>query len=77
MKGLQKLPYESQIDAIIIAQQYGGLHTINGYGGQSPPGWSGLCDFDKQEYFFYLNHWIQRYHLEKDRLYFLDLKTGN
>lgn len=76
MKGLKKLPYEAQIDAMIIAQKYG-IHTINGFSGQWPTGWRGIYDFDKPEYFSYLKHWIQQHHLENDQLYFLDFTTGD
>jgi hypothetical protein len=75
-EGLKKSPFEAQIDAMIIAQKYG-LCTINGYSGQFPPGWSMVYDFDKPEYIFALGRWIQRYNLENDQLYFLDIKTGS
>ena len=75
-EGLKKLPYEAQIDAMIIAQKYG-LYTINGYSGQFPINWAGIYDFGKPEYIVCLNSWIQRYDLESDQLYFLDAKMGN
>lgn len=75
-EGLNKAPYEVQIDAMIIAQKYG-LHTINGYSGQSPFGWNGIYDVDKPEYILALGLWIQHYNLESDQLYFLDAKTGS
>ena len=46
VEGVKKLPYEAQIDAMIIAQKYG-LHTINGYSGQFPRGWGGIYNFDR------------------------------
>lgn len=76
-KGLKKLPYEAQIDAMIIAQK-NVIHTINGYSAQSPPGWNGMYDiFNEPEYYFYMIRWIQQHHLENDQLCFLDLTTGN
>jgi hypothetical protein len=74
-EGLKKLPYEAQIDAMIIAQKYG-LKTINGYSGQFPPGFGRVYDFDKAEYAASLKRWIECNHLYDDGLYFLDLKTG-
>jgi hypothetical protein len=75
-EGLKKLPYEAQIDAMIIAQKYG-LLTINGYSGQLPPGWGGIYDFNSPDYIAHLGRWIQHYNLETDQLYFLDAKTGS
>lgn len=75
-EGLKKLPYEAQIDAMIIAQKFG-LHTINGYSGQLPPGWGGIYDFNSPDYIAHLGRWIQHYNLETDQLYFLDAKTGS
>jgi len=75
-EGLQKLSYEAQIDAMIIAQKYG-LHTINGYSGQIPIGWGGIYDFNKPEYLLHLGRWIQHYNLDNRQLYFLNAKTGN
>ena len=75
-EGLKKLPYEAQIDAMIIAQKYG-LRTINGYSSWLPPGWSGIYDFNSPEYLLHLSRWIQHYNLESDQLYFLNAKTGN
>ena len=73
-EGSGKPFYESQIDAVIVAQKFG-LHTINGYSGNSPPGWE-MSDVDKPEYILHLIRWIQNYHIESDRLFFLDAKTG-
>jgi len=73
--GLRKLPFETQIDAMIIAQKFN-LHTINGYSGQLPYGWSGIYDINKPEYIVYLTRWIHHYKLETDQLYFLDAKMG-
>ena len=73
---LRKYPFEAQIDTMIIAQKYG-LHTINGYSGQMPPGWGGIYHVDKPEYITYLVSWIQYYNLENDQLYFLNAKTGS
>jgi hypothetical protein len=75
-EGLKKLPYEAQIDAMIIAQKYD-LYTINGYSGYSPPGYGYICDFSKAEYIVDLARWIKRYNLGTNRLYFLDAKTGS
>ena len=75
-EGLKKLPYEAQVDAMIIAQKYG-LYTINGYSSCFPVGWDGIYDFDKPEYLSHLDRWIQHYNLGNDQLYFLDAKTGN
>jgi len=75
-EGLKKLPYEAQIDAMIISQKFG-LPTINGYSGIFPPYWGGIYDFDKPEYVGSLKSWIHRYSLRNDQLYFLDLKTGS
>jgi hypothetical protein len=74
-KGLKKLPYEAQIDAMIIAQKFG-LHTINGYSSLAPIGWGEIYDLSKEEYIVSLARWIQHYNLENDRLYFLNVKTG-
>jgi len=67
--------WELQIDAMIIAQEYG-LHTINGYSGQTPLGWDGIDDYGKPRYFQTLRRWIQDYNLENDQLYYLDETTG-
>lgn len=74
--GLKKLPFETQIDAMIIAHKFN-LHTINGYSGQLPYGWSGIYDINKPEYIVYLTRWIHHYKLETDQLYFLDAKMGS
>jgi hypothetical protein len=73
--GLRKPPYESQIDAIIIAQKYS-LNTINGYSGDCPPGWGGIYDPAEPEYIVSLVRWIQYYSLETYQLFFLDANTG-
>jgi phosphatidylglycerophosphate synthase len=74
--GLKVKPrWELQIDAMIIAQKYG-LHTINGYSGQTPLGWDGIDDYGKPRYVQALRRWIQDYNLENDQLYYLDETTG-
>lgn len=76
-RGLQstQLPYQAQVDAMIIAQKYG-LYTINGYSGQFPPGWGGISAIEKPSYMWALDRWIQDYKLEGDQLYLLDRQTG-
>jgi hypothetical protein len=75
-EGLKKIPFEAQIDAMLIAQKYG-LHTINGFTAQNPPGGAGIYDFNSPDYIVHLGRWIRYYNLENDQLYFLDLKTGS
>ena len=72
----RQFPCEAQLDAMLIAQKYN-LCTINGYSGQFPPGWDGIFEVDKPAYAASLKRWVQRYKLDTDQLYFLDLKTGS
>ncbi len=74
-KGSNKLPYEAQVDAMLIAQKYG-LQTINGYSGQFPHGWDSILHYNKPEYTVSLNGWIKRHALEDKNLYFFDTTNG-
>jgi hypothetical protein len=73
--GLKKDSFETQIDAMIIAQKYK-LSTINGYSGYPPRGWNVTHDINDSIYPNLLNRWILHHQLNKGHLYFLNLKTG-
>jgi hypothetical protein len=73
--GLRNQPFETQIDAMIIAQKYN-LSTINGYSGYPPRGWNVTHDINDSLYPNLLNRWILYHQLNNDHFYFLNLKTG-
>lgn len=65
----------SSVDAMLIAIR-NRIPTLNGYGGNFPPGWWGLHDPSSPEYLKVAVDWIARYNL-LDGLCTLDLETGN
>jgi hypothetical protein len=73
--GTKKFPYEAQIDAMILAQQFG-LPTVNGYSGQFPRGFNGIYHYGRPEYAQDLDRWIVRHNLQQEQLFLLDLRTG-
>jgi hypothetical protein len=73
--GLDRNAFETQIDAMMIAQKYN-LSTINGYSGSPPLGWNVTHDINDSFYPNLLNRWILYHQLNNDHFYFLNLKTG-